>query len=118
MTNSRGGLCSSVRCFLEGQIVAYCDQVKTGSRVAAQIGIPSDYAPSLRSLVRREGCLVKTKDVTAGRVSLWIYRHRVVAQLIDHIDALPSGHVGIWSTGKLFGYSDQAVLRFLAKAAK
>lgn len=104
-----------VRSFLSGQLVAYCEQVKTGSRVAAQLAVPTEYAQTMQSLAKLEGCRVKTKKMTAGRVSIWVYQHRAVARLIDALDAHPCGHVGIWSAGKLFGYSDHEVLRFLTR---
>jgi hypothetical protein len=99
--------------FLAGQVVAYCEQVKTGSRLAGQIDCDERYASTLANLIRGEDCFVKVEGLCEGRVSLWIYRQELVSQVIDNLQSAPKSEVGMWSMGKLLGYADCEIVRFV-----
>jgi hypothetical protein len=46
------------------------------------------------------------------------YRDKQVKRIIDQLQSgsEPPTEVGIWSTGKLFGYSDHEVLNFIERS--
>lgn len=102
--------------YLAGQVVAYCEQVNRGSRLAGQINIPDRYLRQLCSLIRREGCKVKTERINAERVSLWVYRDKCAKRLIDNLQSAPTSELGIWSMGKLFGYADCEIIKFIKRS--
>lgn len=107
-----------VQGFLAGQAVAYCERIKTGGGVAAQLVCPRNYASDLIALISEEGCASAVEEVNPERVSLWIYRDELVKRLIDELQSRreAASEVEIWSMGKLFGYADRSVLSFVAEA--
>ena len=110
---------SYIEGFLAGQIVAYCEQIGRGLRLAGQITLPTRYLKKLLLLIAREGYKVKTERINSERVSLWIYREKGARRLIDIMQSAPESEpvteLGIWSMGKLFGYADREILRFIRR---
>jgi hypothetical protein len=108
------GECRYVEGFLDGQAVAYCERVRVGAGVAAQLVCPGAHAQRLLGLVKKEGCKAKVARHTHGRVSIWIYRHETVWRLIERMQsASRASALSAWSMGKLFGYSDHDVIAFI-----
>lgn len=99
--------------FVSGQAAAYCEQVRNGGKLAAQINCDSTYAELVEALAAEEGCRCVIEFLAPGRVSLWLYRHEFVAGLISHFQSTAPSEAGIWSMGKLFGYSDDQIARFI-----
>jgi hypothetical protein len=104
--------------FLAGQVVAYCERVNTGSGLAAKMAFPKIYATKLIRPIAQEGCKSAVENLNCERVSLWIYRDKLVKRLIDQLQSGPDkpSERDIWSTGKLFGYADRNVLDFIERS--
>jgi len=104
--------------FLDGQVTAYCEQVRLGSRLAGAIGCDQDHAERLSVLVTQEGCRSKIVLGQFGRICLWIYRHEFVEGIIDHLHSVPEqqppSDFSLWATGKLFGYADCEIASCIA----
>lgn len=100
---------------MAGQAVTYCDAIKFGSRVAAQLACPKEHTTTLTRLIRREGCRAVVKRVIAGRAAIWIYRDEAVKRLIDRLDTGQPTALDIWSMGKLFGYADRNVVEYIKR---
>lgn len=96
--------------FLVGQAVAYCEQVKLGSRSAGLIDCKQEYVDKLIPIAEQEGCSFKISLTEYGRAGFWIYKHRFVEIIIDHIQSHSNKEYAdafdIWIAGKLFGYAD------------
>jgi hypothetical protein len=103
---------------LAGQAVAYCERVRTGSGLAAQLACPSMYAKDLIRLIAKEGCESTIEPLNPERVSLWIYRDRSVKRLIDRLQSAPDppSELEVWSMGKLLGYADHEVVDFIERS--
>jgi len=101
----------------EAQSMVYAQQVATGAKLAASMMVPNRATRAASMAAQREGCSVlEYKD--GEWTTLWIYKYPFVRLLIDHKQSCveeqerPSAF-GIWSTGKLFGYSDYEIAKFL-----
>jgi hypothetical protein len=102
--------------FLEGQAVAYCERVNTGCSLATQLVCPAVYRDQILEIIRQEGCKSSTIPHDHGRVSIWIYREETVKRLIEDLQAsTQTAELRIWCMGKLLGYSDYEVLRFIER---
>src|ERR1017187_7875370 len=101
-----------IQGFLEGQAIAYCERVNTGSGLAAQLVCPSGHADDLVGVIQGEGCKALIVPHESSRVSIWIYRDELVRQLIDALAVGGNAKLGAFTMGKLFGYSDRCVLDF------
>ena len=99
--------------FISGQVVAYCEQVRNGGKLAAQINCDMKYARMIEEIAVQEECRCLIESLVPGRISLWIYKHDFVAGLISFFQSVPLSEAGIWSMGKMFGYSDDQIARFI-----
>lgn len=112
----RGAMSQYIAGFLAGQIVAYCERVRTGMSLACEISFPRQHADTLIHLVEREGCRSTVDPDNDERVTLWIYRNDMARVLIEQLQSTCPTELSMWSTGKLFGYSDREVVNFIQRS--
>ena len=108
---------SYIEGFLTGQMVAYCEQVKLGSRLAGAINCDQSYVDKLISVAVQEDCRIEIVPTSPGRVCFWVYKYEFLKSIIGHLQSIPNGNIesdfGIWAMGKLFGYADCEIARFI-----
>ena len=106
------------RGLLLGQIIIHCEHIRTGGKLAAQIGCNRDSLSFACDAIKQEGCrfIVRSDDEETERVSVWIYTKAIAETLIRVLDQenapSPSGAV---ISGKLFGYSDAEIEDYVTK---
>lgn len=97
--------------------MAYCERVRTGASVAAQLVCPDMYADMVVKLVAEESCKVLAVPHESDRTSLWIYRDELATRLIQALQSSPAPtELEVWSMGKLFGYGNQDILSFIERS--
>jgi hypothetical protein len=101
--------------FVLGQTNAYVEQVKTGAKLAAQIGCSKAHLPDVIAAVTEEKCEVLVEDREYDRVAVWMFRLPFVRTLIEQMSqkTTPPTAGGVWAMGKLFGYSDSEIGAYL-----
>jgi hypothetical protein len=101
--------------FVLGQVSVYLEQVRTGAKLAAQLGCSTVYVDEIVKAVDKDGCQFAIEDRTAERVAVWIFKEDFVRTLITELgqNATPPTAAGVWAMGKLFGYSDAAIGPYL-----
>jgi hypothetical protein len=96
--------------FLAGQTVAYCEQVRLGSRLAGSINCNERYIDKLILIAEQEECKIEIIPTECDRVCLYIYRYDFIKTIIDYMKSNPEKEFAtdfdIWVAGKLFGYAD------------
>jgi hypothetical protein len=101
---------------LSSIIRTYCEQVRCGSKLAAEIGFHKNEICFVETTISSEQCLaIYDQTRQADRVTAWIYKYPFVSNLIHElflVDKLTTPFT-IWATGKLFGYSDYEIANFL-----
>lgn len=98
----------------DGVAHAYCEMVKRGVRLAGWMDAPNRHVARLRALVKLDGCHARVTRRQRGRAGLWIYRDASAVRLIRELDRpKPPSALTVWAMGKLFGYGDKDVLRFI-----
>jgi hypothetical protein len=100
------------------EIIIYSQQVSAGAKLAAQMMVRHDYVVDIAEIVHREGCRTAVCPASDGWDTLSIYKYPFVRLLIEEMQAESLGQerpslLSVWSTGKLFGYSDYEIARFL-----
>ena len=101
---------------MTGQLVAYREQVRLGSRLAAAINCDGAYLDKLLPIAAQEGCKTEVIAIETGRVCLWVYKYEFLRPIIGNLDSEHSNSdFGIWATGKLFGYADSEIARYIEK---
>ena len=100
----------------ESQALVYAQQVATGAKLAASFMVRPDLVKSAIAIANGEGCL-SLEEEGCEWVTVWIYKYPFVRLLIEE-KRTSNGHdrpspLEIWSTGKLFGYSDYEIARYL-----
>jgi hypothetical protein len=105
--------------FLTGQLIAYCEQVRLGSRLAGAINCDNAFVDKLMAIASQEGCRTRIVPIDSARASLWIYKYEFLTCIIDHLQSAPENDASsdymIWATGKLFGYADCEIAKQLTK---
>ena len=96
------------------QAIIYSQQVTAGAKLAASLQIPSDTLPEALEAIEREGCLERHNEVD-GWAYVWIYKYAYVELILDEITkrGSPKNAFDNWVNGKLFGYSDYEIGRFI-----
>ncbi len=105
-------------CLL-GIISSLCEQINTGTKLVAEIGIDKTYLAYAKKIIQDENCKTLFKIRPYKRAVLWIYKYNFVAVLIKELyfnkknsNYKPSVS-DIWISGKLFGYSDFEIGKYL-----
>ncbi len=90
-----------------------------GMSLIAEIGCPVGLKDIVLSVARQERCKTFVKE-ERGRAVVWIYRRNAALGIIQEIAARKSTprSLDVWAMGKLFGYSDAAVLAFIERNIK
>jgi len=105
--------------YLTGKAEVYCEQIRTGAKLVGAFGFDRRYIGLVKRTIRTEGCKVVidqaySKDRT--RATAYVYRYAFVKALMKTFFK-PSGEPvagsAIWVSGKLFGYSDFEIARYL-----
>ena len=102
----------------ESQALVYSQQVAAGAKLAAEIMVKDDLADTVVGVALREGCLSRIENPSSGWVSVVIYKYPFVGMLVDEMHARPRvagrpSMLAVWSEGKLFGYSDYEIAKYL-----
>lgn len=106
-----------VEGFIAGQAVAYCERVRTGMSLAAQLECPMAYREMVQNLAAEEGCKVLDDSGAHTQASLWIYRDELVPRLIAEMkSAHAPSEFAMWSMGRLLGYANHDVAGFIDRA--
>jgi len=105
-----------------GRVVTYCEQLATGTKLIGQLVVRRCDKSLVRQTVKSEGCRVHFGQCDdQQRSCATLYCHDFALALLRDLereegsreDGCPTA-LGIWTAGKLFGYSDYEVGKFLA----
>lgn len=109
-----------IKYTLFGQVTTYCEQVNTGTKLCAQVMCMDVYLPFIKEIIKQEKCKVFYRNGAKGFKVIFIYQYDFVKLIIDELlikkskNSTPSGFQ-IWATGKLFGYSDYEISKYLER---
>jgi hypothetical protein len=103
-----------VEGYLVGKAEVYCEQVRTGAKLVGAFGFNKDHLPLVKKTVKTEGCKLLV-DESNGRATAYVYRYAFARRLIKTMLGYSgkASSAAIWTTGKLFGYSDFEIARYL-----
>jgi len=100
--------------FLTGQLVAYCEQIRLGSRLAGTINCDRAYVEKLLPIAAQEGCRTEVMAIDNDRVCLWIYKYEFLRRVIGAVESKHAeSDLGMWAMGKLFGYADSDIAKYI-----
>lgn len=102
--------------YIYGAVTVYCEQVSTGAKLAGEICVPKRHVSMVKQTVKTWGCSVLCAE-HEERVTVWIYKYPFVKFLIEALffsktEGKPTA-AEIWAAGKVFGYSDFEIAKYL-----
>ncbi len=102
--------------YLVGKTEVYCEQVRTGAKLVGAFGFNRELLPLVKKTVRTEGCKLIV-DESEDRATAYVYRYPLAKLLIKKMldYSGKASATAIWTTGKVFGYSDYEIARYLEK---
>ena len=103
---------------LLGQVICYCEQVEAGAKLCAQIMFQDKYSSFIQNAVTQEDCKILVMNGEKGFKIAFIFKYDWVKLIIDELIIKNEENAGpdvlcVWATGKLFGYSDYEISRYL-----
>ncbi len=111
---------------LSGAVGVYCEQVATGSKLVGAVSITRNQIRTVKETVKSQQCRVifdfpfSNKNYK-NHGTAYIYKHKYVLLLMKKFwfdrkrQKTPPTISGIWVTGKMFGYSDFEIAKYLNK---
>ncbi len=100
--------------FIMGEISACCYMVKAG-KPAAAIPLQSRFLDKAVAFIEKEyGLRVYIEELFEGWLTLWIYKHSYILEIIKTAPSKPETVFDHWVLGKLFGYDESSIGEFLA----
>jgi hypothetical protein len=97
MSNESGSLLETDRAFglglMYGQITVHCEHVRSGGKLAAQLGCSRDNTGLACDAIKREGCQFIVEEDASDRVSIWIYKKAIAETLIRVLKTQKLGEV-------------------------
>jgi len=102
--------------YLVGKVEVYCEQVRTGAKLVGAFGFNREHLPLVRRTVKIEGCKLIV-DESEGRATAYVYHYPLAKLLIKRMLSYSgkASATAIWTTGKVFGYSDYEIARYLER---
>lgn len=101
------------RGYSMGQVDAACYEVSKGKPASVQ-AIRAQDVDDAASLAAAHGVgYYVTPNGVNGWVSFWVYKHPFLLDVIKGAPVSPRTPSDHWYMGKLFGYSDEEIERFI-----
>ena len=102
-----------VRGYTMGQVDIACYEVSKGKPASVQAIREEDVSAAV-DLADSHGLKhYATPNGVAGWVSFWVYKRSHMLEVIKGAPATPGTPLEHWYLGKLFGYSDEEIERFI-----
>jgi hypothetical protein len=116
----KNDLRQNIEYILIGQATIYCEQINTGAKPCAQLMFQTQYLTLIKNTIKKEKCKAIYFDEDQDFKVVFIYKYEFVKLIIDELlikkskKIIPNGFE-VWAAGKLFGYSDFEISRYLKK---
>lgn len=105
--------------FALGGFDAACSEVERGSKPAACSLIPTRWLQQATEIARQHHCNVLVKqNAQEGWSDIWIYCHEHLRDVIESVPQRPDSPFDHWILGKLFGYSEAEIARFVQRTQR
>lgn len=102
---------------LWGEARIYCEQVKAGAKLMANMGFHKRHIQMIRELVEEEGLKIILEERSDERIEATIYKYAYVLLIRQERQILIGDKthtaLNIWMSGKFFGYSDYEIGCFI-----
>ncbi|WP_425800818.1 hypothetical protein ACHOLT_11725 [Desulfitobacterium sp. Sab5] len=96
-----------------GELNAYCYMVKTGCKPVAEMGLQDRHLEEAKEIVGNNQLKFYSEFLYEGWSTIYIYKHDYLLDIIKSLPEKPNRTNNYWIYGKLFGYSDEEIRRFI-----
>lgn len=98
--------------FIKGEVQVYCMLVKNG-KPAASLAVQERYIDDLIKIVKSKQLNFYVEYLSDGWKTLWIYKYQHLLEIIQGLPQEPRTIVDHWLLGKLYGYDEASIAKFL-----
>lgn len=99
---------------LKGKLDAYCEMVITG-KPCAMLPIQERYVMLALEIIQNHKLQGYTEPLSNNWVTIWIYKKKFMIDIIRKLPNKPKTIYENWVIGKVFGYSDEAIERYIER---
>jgi len=105
----------SPRDFDMGRVAIQCELVNKEVRAAAEVTVPNAYKSDIADEISSRGLQFISHPYDESHTEFIIYNYDHVPIIVDLIGNLENIQLKHWCWGKLFGYSEGEIGRYLHK---
>lgn len=109
----------TIEYMILGQISVYCEQINAGAKLCSQITILNEYLRLAEESIRQEKCKALIFNEGQECSIVFIYKYdfveKIIYGLIERSKKPTPDAFEVWAAGKLFGYSDYEISRYLGE---
>jgi len=98
-----------------GRIAVQTTLVKRGARPAADIVVLKENAAAIQKAIAEEGLHYISEACGETHIEFTVFKHPHLAEIIRAISKQSDGLLKHWCWGKLFGYSEREIGRYLSE---
>lgn len=107
--------------YVIGQIEAYCYMITTGCKPCALVNIPYGCEDTINKYLAENysniSYIAKDEQDPWPNKAIYLFKDKYLKQIIENIPD-KCGLERDWYMGKLFGYSDEEICKFISKNTK
>lgn len=107
----------SVNQVIKGQVLNYCESVSLGVKSVAVIPIQKRYKTEITDYIENnQKLLLEIEPLTDDWLNVYIYKYSFYKEVIKGLPDKPKTNFEHWILGKVFGYSDDSIAKFIEKS--
>ena len=100
-----------------GNITAHIKIVKGGVRSVASVMVRNEYIEESKRLIKAEKLFMILSPRAENHTTIYIFKHSCMKNVINFTLSKPCNKKALiqWIHGKMFGYPDEEIARFIGK---
>ena len=96
-----------------GELNSYCYMVNRGCKSIATMGLQDRHIADAKQIIENEKLKFYSEFLYEGWTTIYIYKHDYLLEVIKNSPDEPKTVYEHWVLGKMFGYSDEEIGKFI-----
>lgn len=96
-----------------GELETYCYMVSRGCKPVAVMSLQNKYIDEAKEIIETKSLKFYSEFLYEGWSTIYIYKHKYLLDIIKSSPEKPETAYEHWILGKLFGYSDEEIGKFI-----
>jgi hypothetical protein len=108
----------NINPFIKGQVLSYCETVSLGIKTIALIPVLERFVDGICEYIEdKQQLYFYVEPLAEGWFNIYIFKYEFLKDVIKKLPEQPKTIYEHWILGKAFGYSDEAIAKFIENYA-